>query len=149
MRAVWMLDENNIYVCATPGEVFVTSNGGTSWASDYPQDFDPAFYKVKFTSNGTGFVCGSSASGGTILRKLPSPIGVNEIELSNLAIYPNPANDQLNIKIPQNELPVRFELMDLLGNRVNSQQIDQPITNVEIVINEWTKLIIPPPRTAS
>ena len=50
----------------------------------------------------------------------------------SIRIYPNPAIDQLSIKIPQKELPVRFELMDLLGNRVISQQIDQPITTIPI-----------------
>ena len=70
MRGAWVLDENNMYATGTPGQVFKTVDGGMNWTMDSPVDPNPSYYKIKFTANGTGFVCGSGSTGGTILRKL-------------------------------------------------------------------------------
>ncbi len=70
MRGAYVFDENNMYATGTPGQVFKTTDGGMNWVSDGGVNPQPSYYKIKFTDNGTGFVCGSGSSGGTILRKL-------------------------------------------------------------------------------
>jgi photosystem II stability/assembly factor-like uncharacterized protein len=69
MRGAWVNDANSMYATGTPGQVYVTVNGGLNWMTDSPLEFDPSYYKIIFTENGTGYVCGSGATGGTILRK--------------------------------------------------------------------------------
>jgi len=142
MNGAWMLDVNTIYVCATPGEVFVTNNGGDTWTSDNPQDFDPSYYKVKFTSNGTGFVCGSGATGGTILRKLPTVISVNEIPVSNLNIYPNPANDQITLSFDQKVSGnYTLNIISSIGKRVYSEEYSSLLgkNSIRIDLNHFSE----------
>lgn len=70
MRGAWVFDADNMYATGTPGEVFKSTDGGVNWVSDGGVNPQPSYYKIKFTDNGTGFVCGSGSTGGTILRKL-------------------------------------------------------------------------------
>ena len=74
MRGAWVLNENEMYAAGTPGQVYKTVDGGVNWTADSPFDPNPSYYKILFTDNGTGFVCGSGSTGGTILRKLPEMV---------------------------------------------------------------------------
>lgn len=102
MNGINMLSTSNIYVCATPGEVFQTTDSGDNWNSEY-YDFQPSFYKIIFTSDGTGFVCGSGSTGGTILKKLPEAVGIEVQILANWTMYPNPSNNKLTVKFDAND----------------------------------------------
>jgi hypothetical protein len=51
---------------------------------------------------------------------------------SSIKIYPNPAVDQINIVIHLDEMPIQFELMDLLGNKVLSRQITELNSTIPI-----------------
>jgi photosystem II stability/assembly factor-like uncharacterized protein len=99
MRGVVMLDLDNIFVCATPGQVFRTMDGGTTWQDDSGMDFDPSYYTITFTPNGTGFVCGSGATGGTILKRMPLTTGVVDLKNTEPAFstYPNPVSNTLTV----------------------------------------------------
>jgi hypothetical protein len=59
MRATHIFNEQNAYVVGTPEQVFKTTNGGTNWVSDFNGGNSVALYKIKFTENNTGFICGS------------------------------------------------------------------------------------------
>ncbi len=67
---IW--DEDTAWVCGTPELVFKTTNGGTNWNNAYTGSYQKALYRILFTDNYTGFICGGS--GGIVLRKegLPS-----------------------------------------------------------------------------
>lgn len=82
MRGAWVFDADLMYATGTPGQVYVTEDGGDNWVTDSEIDFDPSYYKIKFTENGTGFVVGSGGNGGTILRKDP-PGGCTDPEACN------------------------------------------------------------------
>ncbi len=99
MNGLKMISASNIYVCATPGEVFQSIDGGESWDSE-TYDFNPSYYKILFTNNGTGFVCGSGSTGGTILKKEVVNVGLNEAIEIEVSAYPNPTSDQINIEFP-------------------------------------------------
>lgn len=66
LHGVYIFDEDSAYVAGTPEQVYKTTDGGNTWISDFTGGYTQAFYKVKFTSNNTGVICGSQ---GTILVK--------------------------------------------------------------------------------
>lgn len=100
MRGVVMLDVDNIFVCATPGQVFRTVDGGTTWMDDSGVNFDPSYYAILFTPNGTGFVSGSGATGGTILKRAPITTAVADQKIGDagFSIYPNPVSNSLTVE---------------------------------------------------
>jgi photosystem II stability/assembly factor-like uncharacterized protein len=100
MRGVVMLDVDNIFVCATPGQVFRTVDGGTTWMDDSGVNFDPSYYAILFTPNGTGFVSGSGATGGTILKRTPLTTAVADPRSSGpvFSLYPNPVSKYLTVE---------------------------------------------------
>jgi len=59
MRGVHLFDEENAYVVGTPEQVFKTTDGGITWISDFNGANTVALYKIKFTENNTGLICGS------------------------------------------------------------------------------------------
>jgi len=123
MRSAYMFNVNDIYICATPGEVFNTADGGIAWESEY-FNINPAFYKITFTSDGTGFVCGSASNGGTILKMDPTGVGVNELELVELELYPNPSSDLINIQFSlNNSTAINANILDSNGKIVMSETI--------------------------
>ncbi|MBK7410018.1 MAG: hypothetical protein IPJ40_19390 [Saprospirales bacterium] len=74
MRGAWVFNENDMYATGTPGQVYKTVDGGVNWTEDSQVNPNPSYYKILFTDNGTGFVCGSGSMGGTIFRKLPAMV---------------------------------------------------------------------------
>lgn len=108
MRGAWVFDENNMYATGTPGQVFKTTNGGMNWTMDSPVDPQPSYYKIKFTSDGTGYVCGSGSTGGTILRKASSnSISVANAELTHLSCFGS-ADGAIAISIQGGSTPYSF-----------------------------------------
>lgn len=68
LRSAKMHSITDITVAGTPEAVYETTNGGTQWLSAYTGTNTYALYKIAFTPNGTGFICGSQ---GRFLRKNP------------------------------------------------------------------------------
>ncbi len=123
MRGCYMVDTDNIYVCATPGEVFSTNDGGSIWTSEY-YDFNPSFYKIKFTSNGTGFVCGSGSTGGTILKMDPNGLGIEEVAVNNWNVYPTPATNLINVNFElRKEGKMSINIINTVGQVVLTERL--------------------------
>ena len=59
LHGVYIFNEDSAYTVGTPEQVYKTTDGGTNWTEDWTSGYNPAFYKIKFTSNNTGIVCGS------------------------------------------------------------------------------------------
>jgi photosystem II stability/assembly factor-like uncharacterized protein len=59
MHGVHIFNTESAYVVGTPEQVYKTTDSGLSWFSDFNGGFDVALYKIKFTENGTGIICGS------------------------------------------------------------------------------------------
>jgi photosystem II stability/assembly factor-like uncharacterized protein len=66
LHGVYIFNEDSAYVVGTPEQVYKTTDGGNTWAEDWASGYNVAFYKIKFTSNNTGIICGSQ---GTIMVK--------------------------------------------------------------------------------
>jgi photosystem II stability/assembly factor-like uncharacterized protein len=67
LRVAHMFDSLNFLAAGTPEGVFVSSNGGQNWASDFQGGNSYALYQATFTPSGSGFICGSQ---GRILKKV-------------------------------------------------------------------------------
>lgn len=126
MRGVVMLDLDNIFVCAMPGQVFRTVDGGASWTDDSGMDFDPSYYSILFTPNGTGFVSGSGATGGTILKRTPVTTAVAEQKIGDpgFNIHPNPVSNTVTVEftMPLGER-VDITVANGLGEVVQTKQV--------------------------
>ncbi len=66
LHGVYIFNSDSAYVVGTPEQVYKTTDGGTTWTEDIVSNYNVAFYKVKFTDNNMGVICGSQ---GTILIK--------------------------------------------------------------------------------
>lgn len=66
LHGVYIFDQDSAYVVGTPEQVYKTTDGGSTWNEDWASSYNAAFYKVKFTSDNMGVICGSQ---GTILIK--------------------------------------------------------------------------------
>jgi hypothetical protein len=118
-----MLSEDEMYICATPGEIFYTSDNGVVWDSEY-YNYDPSMYKVIILDNGVGLSCGSGSSGGTIIRKLAEPVGVVEYQLDGWNLYPNPVNEELNFNFTvKHENVFNLRIINSLGKVVYAEKL--------------------------
>lgn len=126
MHGVVMLNLNDIFVCATPGQVFHTLDGGTTWMDDSGMDFNPSYYAILFTPDGTGFVSGSGATGGTILKRAPETTGMVELKVDDVTLrtYPNPVSSSLTVEFstPRSER-VDMTVVNSLGEVVGTKQV--------------------------
>lgn len=84
LRSAFIWDADTTYVCGTPEQVYKTTNGGIEWISDFDGNWEKALYRVTFTDNYTGFICGGS--GGIVLRKASNLVLEPEIEVNPLSI---------------------------------------------------------------
>lgn len=82
MHGVYMWDSDTTWICGTPERVYKTTDGGNNWNNAYDGGYDKALYRIKFTDNYTGFICGGS--GGIVLRKAGLP------PAPALSVTPNP-----------------------------------------------------------
>jgi photosystem II stability/assembly factor-like uncharacterized protein len=59
LRGVFILNNQEAYVAGAPEQVFKTTDGGMTWLSDFTGGNEIALYKIKFTDNMIGLICGS------------------------------------------------------------------------------------------
>ena len=76
LRGVFILNNQEAYVAGTPEQVYKTTNGGTIWISDFSGGNTVALYKLLFTENNIGLICGSD---GKLLRNTDYVIPVELI----------------------------------------------------------------------
>jgi photosystem II stability/assembly factor-like uncharacterized protein len=70
-QGVHVFDADSAYIGGTDEDVYKTTNWGNSWVVEDNGSGDSHIYKIKFTENNTGFLCGSQ---GMIKRKIAPPI---------------------------------------------------------------------------
>jgi photosystem II stability/assembly factor-like uncharacterized protein len=59
MQGVHIFDWQNAFVVGTNEQVFKTTDSGVTWFSDFSGVDSVALYKIKFTENNIGLICGS------------------------------------------------------------------------------------------
>lgn len=60
-------------------------------------------------------------------------LNVNEIEASDIQVFPSPTQDLLNIMLPHPEVPIHVNIFNLVGQRAESFTINQGnLTSVDV-----------------
>ena len=59
LKGIDIFNQQNAFVVGAPEQVYKTTDGGISWTSDFIGGSSIEFYKIKFTENHTGLICGS------------------------------------------------------------------------------------------
>lgn len=60
-------------------------------------------------------------------------VGIEEGELADVSIYPNPTSDFINIKVPSSvEEVVEVRLLDVAGNLISAQNIGAGVNSVDV-----------------
>ncbi len=130
MRGVHFDSADDIHVCATPGAVYKTTDGGQMWSLDSPLDVDPSYYEIIFAADGTGYVCGSGSTGGTILRKATVVDNIAEFERQPLSVFPVPCQNKLTVSLPLDAATaLTVEVRNLHGQIVTSQTESRTFDN--------------------
>ena len=90
MHSACIMNQSTAFIVGAPEQVYKSINGGITWLSDFSGGNTEAFYKVKFTENNTGLICGS---GGKFLLNTDYVIPV---ELTGFTAIVNGNDVQLN-----------------------------------------------------
>jgi plastocyanin len=111
------------------------SNGTTALAGGFQTPFGGGMILPANLNVGTHyFVCSSHASlgmKGTII--VQSITGISENQLSeSISIYPNPANDFINVKADSKMLGMNYKLIDPTGRQVLNGKLDNEVTSLDI-----------------
>ena len=61
-----------------------------------------------------------------------APAGINELQSSQISIYPNPATDKITIEIAAGLASSQLSIINLNGEEVLTRQITQPKTQIDI-----------------
>ncbi len=130
--AIGGLDCNTLN-CVPKPAIFVTHDGGTTWADDTNHPHvgqEIGFYDIDFSPKGAAFIAGSDH---IMLRnsKLTGISSLSDNNDDNLSFYPNPVSSSLNI-VAQNNTVIgqEFILTNCLGKTVKSWTMDN--TTIEI-----------------
>ena len=77
--------------------------------------------------------CGWGEWGMPLQVTAHNAIGITELSQSGIAVWPNPANNILNIALPQNiQLPIHLTLTNLTGRALHTQQLTQAQTAINL-----------------
>lgn len=96
----------------------VTCSGG--------QTFKTALYSLDFVLgeiSTESFVTGNNFLTEGFLQDLPGTTSINEYdnESVKIIVYPNPANEILQVKINENAVPAQYEIIDPFGRTIQKQ----------------------------
>ena len=102
------------------GKLFKTIDGGSTWNKELiPRDSILGMY---FTSATNGYAVGSN---GAIIKYGIPPSLVNNVNNdSKIIVYPNPANDILNINVGNTSEMVEVMLYDMIGQVFETKSFD-------------------------
>jgi hypothetical protein len=71
-----------------------------------------------------------SNKGATVLN--PAILGVNEQQTISFVLYPNPAQNKLNIALDSNSNDIQYEIYSVLGNKVKFGNLNQSFNKINI-----------------
>jgi hypothetical protein len=136
------------FVCNNSGNVYKTTNGGSSWTGDFVSG---SLTGISFVNANTGFVCnnsgnvykttngGSSWTGDFVSGSLTgisfigTNVGIDEFGSSNLfSVYPNPAQSIINVKADAKLIGSAYIVYDNTGKVVLSGKISSENTSIEL-----------------
>ncbi len=97
------------------------------------QTLDGGFIVVGYSYSNSGDVTGNHGNYDIWLVKLSAEVGIDEIaEQKIFSVYPNPASNQINVKVDVNLIGSVYTVYDNMGKRVLSGQINAENTVIEL-----------------
>jgi len=109
---------------------------GTNWVDVGPADFSagPAYYEnLAISSKGEPYIVYTdSLNMLTVMRYDSVPVGISELLKSKFSIYPNPATDKITVEVSGETQDNYFEIVNIEGHQIMTNQITQPKTEVDI-----------------
>lgn len=106
----------------------------TQWRQDIISNITSAYltdnlqFKFKFDAKG-----GNNIYIDNIRIADPAILGINTIDLMEIEVYPNPVNEMLNVRIPDNIKLIGWKMYDLPGNLVISS-LEKQNSNFQISV---------------
>jgi len=109
------------------GGIYKTTNGGTSWTLDNSGNYVISNYYSLSFSQGKGYACGISGYS----KNNAAPQGIDDQESNNqeFSVYPNPANEIIELSAPQNS---QIEILNIEGQIIKSIIADENKTTVDV-----------------
>lgn len=74
---------------------------------------------------------GVGTSGFTAIRVMDTPLSTDGFDVENISVYPNPATEELNINLKDNQTISSIEIRDLNGRLIQFQKSTQNKINIE------------------
>ena len=130
---------NKLYFCGDDGtfgrELWVTDGtlAGTNKVTPANSlNSDPLLYTEQLVPyNNALYFIANYSSNGLVLAKVyePSSVGINELDVTLLNVYPNPATTQITIDSPTLQ---KIEIYDVIGNLVTDQSVSVGETTINV-----------------
>jgi photosystem II stability/assembly factor-like uncharacterized protein len=130
-NSVRFADANVGYAVGTSGIIFKTIDSGDTWIQQ-PSGTNVNLSSVYLTKNNNVFAAGARSV--IIKSTFEGSNGVTESLLNSghLNIYPNPANDFVNIDLPELAGENRVSLFNIEGQKLLEQSLSQQKTKITI-----------------
>ncbi|MFH1320179.1 MAG: lipocalin-like domain-containing protein [Bacteroidota bacterium] len=96
---------------------------------DYSASLDSGYYYTVSSFDDQTATSGSNYASPVLVS--PSGINVKPVAHDEIAIYPNPVTDELNIVVSFN-YPVLFNIYDVIGRQIKSIEIEEKHTKISI-----------------
>jgi type 1 glutamine amidotransferase len=126
----WVVKLNNLGAI-----VWQKTLGGTSddWLSSIQQTADEGYIVAGDTKSNDGDVIGNHGGRDFWVVKLSNTLGINEVNTNNLiSIYPNPAINEINVKIDANIIGASYVIYDQLGRSVLIGKLTDENSDIDI-----------------
>jgi uncharacterized protein (TIGR02145 family) len=102
-----------------------TGNGSLPYQNAYERRLMSIYDKI--------YRIGTSVKGGAYIRCLnDNLVGIDETDLEQIQIYPNPVISILTVKMPQNSIASSYQIYDLSGKQLKQGQIELNLTTIDI-----------------
>jgi len=133
LYSVYFPDPDTGYAVGTNGEILKSTDCGTTWKKQV-SGTKKYLRSVYFTDANTGYAVGEK---GIILKTTDGggyPSGLNELSgnLTDLKIYPNPAQDKFTIDLSELQGDAFLLVNDVNGQMVLEQKITEPISAIDV-----------------
>lgn len=127
---------NNSSYYIPAGTTFNYTNGLLTFPKDSTGLYAFSFVIKQWRKNVSGYYDNTAANTSQLdfVMDINSTIGIknNLIQNNLIKLYPNPANDKLTVTLSEVEAPFLIQIINTLGEVIQSNDLQQPITTINI-----------------
>ncbi|NLO20042.1 MAG: T9SS type A sorting domain-containing protein, partial [Ignavibacteria bacterium] len=135
IHSIHFVNHNDGWAVSYLGAIYNTSNGGESWEFNRKLA-EQTIYKILFLDEENGWVVGNA---GTILKYSCTETSVEDnppiSESKDFQIFPNPAQNEITLSIPENQNIKSISIFNSLGMEVKRIEQAKIIGNSKITIS--------------